>query len=274
MRKYIFLSLIFVCLISMVYLIQSIYHNHYYAIRLTRAIENYDLKRLEYLLEKRGNIDAKTHVICIDCVGDIPALHTAACLENYEAVKLLVDHGTNVNNTNAVNQLSPLNSALSCQDDEMRLKISRYLIESGANINYRSNNGNGENALAATLKNYYNQYSFERDQAQLTFIIWLIEQGGNVHNTGSYGNLIFYAAVNNNVLVVEYLLDHDIATINLQNDSGYTALMFACRSNAKEVVMYLLNNEANKELRNDDGRRAIEIALENDNLEIFTLLNE
>ncbi|QVK19400.1 ankyrin repeat domain-containing protein [Mycoplasmatota bacterium] len=86
--------------------------------------------------------------------------------------------------------------------------------------------------------------------------------------------MIFKAAATNNVLVVEYLVEHNLADINFQNSFGYTSLMFASRTNCKETIEYLLQNDANIELKNEDGETALDIAIARNNQEIVSLLSE
>ena len=61
--------------------------------------------------------------------------------------------------------------------------------------------------------------------------------------------------------------------MNLQDDEGRTALFFAGKNNAVQIVEVLLNNGA-MDLRNKDGKSALDIARELNNKKIVIKLEK
>lgn len=226
------------------------------------------MSKLNKLLNKNGNIDAQPYYIDLDR-ANLPPLHVACSLSNFEVVMLLVEKEADINNINATNNYSPLLISLKAYNSN-KLEIAKYLVENGADVNYK--NIHSETALSLTFS-HTNPYNLYEDQEQYVFFVLLIKNGAIVENASPRGNLILVAAEYNSVLVVDYLLENNMAEINVQNERGDTALMYASRGDAKEVVEYLLSKGANKDIKNEDGKTALDIAIQYNKLEIISILN-
>jgi len=71
--------------------------------------------------------------------------------------------------------------------------------------------------------------------------------------------------------IVKMLLDHG-ASIDLQDNMGYTALMWASWHNSVDIVKILLEHGADVDLREEDGWSALMMASQNNHLEVVLLL--
>ena len=85
-------------------------------------------------------------------------------------------------------------------------------------------------------------------------------------------NLLTYAAQRNNENVVEYILDEGICSVNDRDDSGFTALMRASYMGHDGIVKLLLNNGADKFIKNSEGKTALDLAKEYKQEKIIELL--
>lgn len=63
------------------------------------------------------------------------------------------------------------------------------------------------------------------------------------------------------------------ADMNAQNNDGWTALMFASWSGYHKIASLLLSIGANRDLQNDRGRNAYDLALKTNNLDVMLVLN-
>jgi hypothetical protein len=85
-----------------------------------------------------------------------------------------------------------------------------------------------------------------------------LDNGINIQNNEGYTALM-YAAENGDYASVNYLIDNGADT-TLQNNKGYTALMYAAENNDYASVNYLINNDADTTLKNNEGKTAFELA--------------
>ena len=60
--------------------------------------------------------------------------------------------------------------------------------------------------------------------------------------------------------------------VNCVGPSGWTPLFYAVRSNQIEVVKILLENGADPTVRDKDGNTILDIAIQKNHMELFTLL--
>ncbi|QVK19401.1 ankyrin repeat domain-containing protein [Mycoplasmatota bacterium] len=167
MKKIISIIILIVIIIGGFYLLFSYSSNQLNAQNLISAIEENDIDKFEKLLKKRGDIDAKPNVVCLDCTN-YPPLHMACKLGNFEAVKLLVENGADVNNVNATNNTSPLIAALRTHNSN-GIEVAKYLINKGADISYM--NLQGYTPVNASLRLNTNPYNEDVAKAQYDFVV-------------------------------------------------------------------------------------------------------
>lgn len=72
--------------------------------------------------------------------------------------------------------------------------------------------------------------------------------------------------------IVKYLIEEKEADINVQNGTGDTALILACRKGYIEIVKYLLQKKADLNIKNINGRNALIEAVDKNKYEIAELL--
>jgi len=275
MKKWFFLLFAFIVFIGGVFAIFSYTNSFGYSRHIIVLIDNNQMDDLSVYLKKNGNIDSKPYVFDIDRTN-FPPLTYAAKVGNFEAVKLLLDHGADVNNTEGTNGTSPLLASLSLSYtfNPDRIEIAQYLIDHGAEINYRDRNGYGNNAISATLMPLSSPPNEEQEECQYDFIQYLVDEGAEYQINCTYGNLLSKSAAYNNVSVVDYLINELGMSIDIVDSSGCSPLMYAVENGSLDAVRYLINQGAEKNLINEDGKTALDIAQEKGNVLIIALFDE
>ena len=256
-----------ICVLTMIFL-YSFYQG--YAQRLISAVKQNDIVRLEKILGQPGNVNSKPYILELDRTN-YPALHMACYERNFAAVKLLVTHDADINNTKSTNNRSPLIAVLASPGSSQgRLEIAEYLVNQGSDVNYCDYYRSA--ALSYVLRRNIAPKNIELEQREFDFVMFLLGKGAELDQSGGYGHLVFEAAACNNVKTLEYLIEVKGVDINLQNVAKYTPLMFASQYNCREAAEYLLQNNADRELKNNDGKTAFDLAIKYDNVEIISLL--
>jgi len=103
----------------------------------------------------------------------------------------------------------------------------------------------------------------------------LLERGAKVDvRNGSGMSGLMIAARKGDGDMLSLLLKHkpDKAHVNLQDRSGYSALMWASENGYTGLVKTILDNESNVNLRKSDGKSALMLASENGHTEVAKLL--
>jgi len=129
------------------------------------------------------------------------------------------------------------------------IHVVKFLIQNGANVNLRDENG--ENALWEACAS-----------GHLQIVKYLIENGIKWnYSVPKYGFPISQAVLNNNLSIVKYFIEDLNFDINSKDYEGWTLLHTAAYfSSSPEIVKYLLAKGANKSIRNNDGELAFQLA--------------
>lgn len=185
-------------------------------------------------------------------------LHYACYLGNFEIIKILVERGADVNNVSP--SVVPLVTNLRSTSSS-RIEIAYYLIEHGANP-AALDKTNRYNILGSLIRNGDNNSKEQKEEFE--FAKKVIEDYGVSYSEHLYyyGHLLFYAAIYNNTLLAEYLLEKG-CDVNMSNSYG-TSLHYAVQSkthNNYEVVVMLLNYGANKSALNKNGETPLDEAI-------------
>ena len=145
----------------------------------------------------------------------------AAKTGNFQQVKLLVEHGADVNCKN-YHFGSPLHSgALSGS-----LEIIKYLVEHGADVNCEND------CLGSPIHCAVSSGSLE-------IVKYLVEHGVDVTNEGGKYTVLFLACEGGNASIVDYLLQHG-ATKDMDNWKLKSPLRIACQKGHTSVVQTLM----------------------------------
>lgn len=165
------------------------------------------------------------------------ALMMAARTGKVDAVRVLLDHGAQVNGTNPRGQ-TPLMWAVS----EKNAAAAKLLIERGANVNAKTN------PLPPPRK--------------LDLIFSAPTPAGGMA-------AILFAARQNDLASVKTLLEGG-ADVNLTSADGSTALLVAIINEHNELAEYLLEHGADPNLADDKGREGLYVAIDMRDLEWST----
>ena len=155
--------------------------------------------------------------------------------------------------------------------NEKRFEIAKYLIEAGADLNIQVYNWTALDYLFTINSNDYNA---QVEEDEFNFALYMIERGADI-NVSAFGNVIISAARMNNKMMVEYLINQKNIDMNyVDPDYGNTSLMWAVYFNCFDTVKYLLENNANLEIVNKEGKSVFDIAADKNNSQILALLNK
>jgi ankyrin repeat protein len=139
----------------------------------------------------------------------------------------------------------------------------RELVEAGVNVNCESNYRNTP-LYYASINNH------------TEIALFLLKHGAKPDTKGgSHADTpLINAVAFNNKTLVEQLIEVG-ANINLQNDSGRTALIVAVRKKNKKIIRIILDQPHVIVRRWDAyGNKALDYAREDSDLEIITMLEE
>lgn len=170
----------------------------------------------------------------------------AVARSNQEIVKLLVEAGASVNETNK-HGATALFHTFYTKD----LEIIRYLISNGADINKPDNKGSTLVGNCCSL-------------GKLDLIALLFELGANFNVIDGVGQPAIYLAAmtetnSNKQGLVKYLVEQGV-DINIKNKKGDTPLHKACFWGQSNIVKLLIHNGANVTIKNNMNDDPITVA--------------
>lgn len=210
---------------------------------------------VKYLLKANANImiyanNNKTAIMLAKKMGNMDIIKLLEEAENKN--KVLLDIILETQNDELLKRFTDLdltpnatiNTALSKSVTTDNLRLTKYLIEKGADVDF----GGGDAPIYHAI--VYNK----TEQFKL-----LLEAGANIHmvNSSNY-NLVMQVTFRNNIELVKLLVTS--SNINAQNNDGETALMIASNKGNIDIVKYLLEFGADKNIKNNDGKTALILA--------------
>jgi ankyrin repeat protein len=182
-------------------------------------------------------------------------LHAASYRGHLDSMRLLLDHGANVNAMTEENMTSPLLSA--CYGGH--LEVMRLLLERGADAN-------------ATLSSTARLLNYAAGNGNICLLQLLLQQKANVNAKCENGATPLYcASARGQVNAVQFLLDHG-ADVNPQTVQLYTPLGVASERGHLGTVQVLLSHGANIQMRDISNRNALFCALRKGRVAVVQLL--
>lgn len=217
-----------------------------------KALEDHATDTVKRLLEERASINATLS-------NGNSLLMVATNNDDLATVRLLL-----TNNARITTQNEHGMTALMIAADRGHTSIVKLLLdnENDTAIEARSNTG-------------YTALTYAVTNGHLEIVRLLLAKRASTIGIGNDGIPILVLAANNNYpTIMELLLDHG-APINAKaRSSGVTALIMAVACGSFETVRLLLIRGASTTERDEDGKTALEVAIEDDKTDIIALFNE
>ena len=231
-----------------------------YSRDLIAAIEANDMEKLQTLVDEGGDLDISPSSILSDN-PEYPPLCLAARKGNYEAVKILVDAGADVNIVYCeyAYNYTPLSLVfLYGVYDYERIEIARYLIENGADVSHQTRFG--DTVLSRFVLIAYD----DEHEKSFEFFQYLLGKGATVEE-GPYGHIAFGACRDESVEFLGYLLEEYKIDVNMRSittDQSTLLMQTTLYAGEPKACEFLLNHGADKTLKDSDGKTAYDMAVE------------
>ena len=224
------------------------------------AIASNHNKAVSMLLEHGAHLDMQ------DNEGNT-ALITAASKNNLSSVEILVNKGADMNIQNKQGR-NPL--MIAC-NQEARSYV-KLLVERGVDTNLQDNEGltaliiaseRGEAEIIELLTSRSQAKVDLQDHKGKTALMHIVESLKKSEQLfEQFGAKVI-------TLLIEYG-----ANIDLQDNSGWSALMMACQNGHVKLSSMLLDKGANSSLKNNEGLTAFDIAKSSKNRDLFSLFSK
>ena len=206
------------------------------------AAKRGDLPLVKRLLDNGADVNAKVKSRVYPCSNGWTALMYGS---NYpEVVELLLQKGADINA-----RANDGNTALKSAALEGNAEVVKLLLEKGADINATTQHGNTALRTAA----------FE---GNVDVVKILMERGVDANGTGQVFGPLMAASLKGHFPIVELLLDKG-ADVNATDSQLFTALSYASMESFSDVVKLLVARGADVNVRNDDGETPLTLAMNN-----------
>ena len=190
-------------------------------------------------------------------VTHVCPLHAALYKRHIDVVRVLLDHGANVNTTDKNNK-TPLNIAY--RDEH--LEVMRMLLEHGANADVSEN--------SSGFTGFISHVASQRGQVEVVHL--LLRHNANVNATDSMNWTPLHVASNKgDAKLVQLLLDHG-ADINPLSNAYNTPLHNAVYWGHLEVIQLLLEHGADVNVQGEQNQTPYQVAESDGLTEIAQLL--
>jgi hypothetical protein len=267
------------------------YYNQIYARRLIAAIESGDTAKVERIAKQWGNINSRPHIVSFENKSkrsNQSPIYSACRSGDLEMVQILVENGANINVFDGKGRYPyfPLETALYYFPLNERPQIMEYLFENGLDIKQIESRdksfwflsfftwyGNGTGNTAENEAIEYQIFSgfiaqgVEPKESDYVYVIvndWQVSYKGNfLHITAEWDN----------VLITKYLIEELNFNADAVDSDGQTALIRTVIHNSKDMLEYLLSKGADKTIKDDSGKTALDYAIANESTELINLLS-
>lgn len=248
--------------------------------KLMTTIRKNNMTEFETVLEQCSKRDINSLqyrskiMVHIGEIENFYPLELACKQGNFDMVKRLIERGADVNMVNPQYHTTPLIMATRGRGYDA-YKISMFLIEQGADINVADRKGHTPLSNVADM--VYSQESEEEEyiRSGMELFVYLVENCNTleVKLHAGHTNILECTTSFDNLPAVKYLIENHYFEINDFSESGMTILHFAVKKNSVNVCKYLLEQGANQNILDTEGKTAYDYALENGNEDMIALFN-
>ena len=276
MKRKIIIIIVVVLILAGGTLMMFLNSNYYYSKKLISAIREENIIAVQQIIEEKPT--------CINTYPSITSkwwhsamnwrvcypLNEACGTGNINLIELLIENGADVNCNDG---LTPLSIIYNSKADNW-YEISQILIENGASLNYITDYSGGKSSVLQDIVKVRSGaalpgYKPESKEEVIKAFNYAIENIN--HNNVNWMRVLQHSVSNDRIEIVKLLLDQEYCTVN-DTSVGMTALMFAARDSAPEMVQLLLDYGADKSIKSSDGKTAYDYAVQFNNKDIVALL--
>ena len=276
MKRKIIIIIVVVLILAGGTLMMFLNSNYYYSKKLISAIREENIIAVQQIIEEKPT--------CINTYPSITSkwwhsamnwrvcypLNEACGTGNINLIELLIENGADVNCNDG---LTPLSIIYNSKADDW-YEISQILIENGASLNYITDYSGGKSSVLQDIVKVRSGaalpgYKPESKEEVIKAFNYAIENIN--HNNVNWMRVLQHSVSNDRIEIVKLLLEQEYCTVN-DTSVGMTALMFAARDSAPEMVQLLLDYGADKNIKSSNGKTAYDYAIQSNNKDIIALL--
>lgn len=237
------------------------------------AVRESDIETVVEILDKYPALSNESrHEFSLWRPVDTTPLEEAVRFGDFEIVKLLVERGADVNKS--CSPYYPLTSLKTFDSD-----ILWYLIDNGADVTFKGK-GSYAKELIYCIFNYKDDSDSDLAKEKFDLIVYILNEWqkfGEVSSLEFVPDIWILSAIEDNYLIIEYMLENQMIDINSKADSWYkkaTALIYAVENQNYLVVEILLDYGADTDIIDDLGKTAMDYAIELNDEKLIEMLSE
>lgn len=213
------------------------------------AVQTNNLASVKELVEKQS-----ADVNAMDASGYSP-LQIASRLGYIDIINYLITKGANVNFVSS-DSYNPLKEAITYK----KFAAAEILISKGADINFVDSSG-------------YAIIYYAAQSGNKKIVEMVLEKGASPVSTGSTGFGPLLASVSMGFEdIAALLLEKGSNPDEIDNYTGFTALMYAVRNNKPKLVEMLAGKTTNINFTEKNGKTALHLAVEYNRLDMVKVL--
>ena len=245
-----------------------------YTRRLISAIKDNNVRKVHKILKQGGDINRRNTYRIIEEAGNYP-LSEACTIGNLEIINMLISFGAAVDTEGS---WTPLTMACTNYYPD-RIEIVKLLIDNGADVN---RNESGDTPIMKLIGYLYDRKTkglgfkeIDKGKEKETYDIFmlLIQNGAEIFNVGTYGkDILRSTAMHDNLLIMKYLVEERHFDVNTISYTGTSPLIYAVSYNLVDMTKYLISKGAEKDIKDADGKTALDYANEKGYMQIIELL--